>query len=173
MARIPYPSRESLEQEAADALAGMKPMNVFHMLARADSLAPSIFDTATRLFTRGCTELPPRLRQVAILRVAGAADFAYLRAHHEPISRRVGLTPEEIAASVSGDYASLGGQEQAVVRFAGESTLDTDVSDAAFATVRAFLSDRQIVELAIVVGFYNFLGRFLKALRVEVEPAQN
>jgi alkylhydroperoxidase family enzyme len=169
MARIAYPTRESLEKEAADALAGMKPMNVFRLLARADSLAPPIFDTATRLFTKGRTALPPRLRQVAILRVAGAASFDYLVGHHEPISRRVGLTEAEIDASKRGDDARLGEQERAVARFAAESTLDTDVSDAAFDAIRDFLSDRQIVELAIVVGFYNFIGRFLKALKVEAE----
>jgi alkylhydroperoxidase family enzyme len=172
MARIAYPSRESLEQEVADALAGMKPMNVFRMLARADALAPPIFEVATRLFTRGRTELPPRLRQVAILRVAGAGNFDYLIAHHEPISRRVGLTADEVAASRHGTAAHLGEQEQAVARFAGESTLNTDVSDAAFDAVQTFLSDRQIVELAIVVGLYNFLGRFLKALRVEIEAPE-
>ena len=118
MARIAYPARESLEKEAADALAGMKPMNVFRMLARADSLAPPIFDTATRLFTRGRTELPARLRQVAILRVAGAAGFAYLIGHHEPISRRVGLSQPEIEASKRGDDSQLGAQERAVARFA-------------------------------------------------------
>lgn len=169
MARIEYPTRESLQKEAADALAGMKPMNVFRMLARADALAPPVFDLATRLFTKGRTELPPRLRQVAILRVSGAGGFDYLIAHHIPISTRVGLTAEEIAACREGDSGCLGEQEQAVARYAGESTLTTDVSDAAFDAVRAFLSDRQIVELTIVVGMYNFLGRFLKALRVDVE----
>jgi alkylhydroperoxidase family enzyme len=170
MARIPYPTPESLELEAAEALAGMKPMNVFRMLARADTLAPPIFEAATRLFTRGRTELTPRLRQFAILRVAGAANFNYLVAHHEPISLRVGLTPQEVQAGLSGDETQLGEQERAIVRFAGESTLQADVSDAAFDAVRAFLSDRQIAELAIVVGLYNCLGRFLTALRVETEP---
>lgn len=167
MARIEYPSPESLEQEAARALAGMKAMNVFRMLARADSLAPPLFEALTRLFTRGRIELPPRLRQVAILRVAGVGSFAYLISHHQPISRRVGLNEDEIIACQQGDDARLGVQERAVARFATESTLYTEVSDEAFDALRGFLSDRQIVELAIVVGLYNFIGRFIKALKVE------
>jgi 4-carboxymuconolactone decarboxylase len=169
MARIPYPAREQLEAETAAALDGMKPMNIFRMLARADGLAPTIFDTTTRLFTRGRTTLPARLRQVAILRVAGAGGYDYLVAHHEPISARVGLSAMEIAAILGGHHGELGEQERAVGRFAEESTLTGDVSDAAFDAVRAFLGDRELVELSVVVGLYNCLGRVLKALRIETE----
>ncbi len=174
MARIAYPTREQLEDEAAVALDGMKPMNVFRMLARADSLAPPLFEAATRLFTKGTIELPPRLRQIAILRVAGAMKVDYLVAHHEPISRRVRMTDAEIAACIAADepgWATVGAAEAAVARYATESTLTIQVSDAAFDAVRAVLSDRQIVELATVVGFYNLIGRVLAALHIEVEPA--
>lgn len=170
MARLPYPTRDTLEQEAADALAGMKPMNVFRMLARADALAPPIFDTATQLFTKGKTELSPRLRQMAILRVAGATRCDYLIAHHEPISRHTGLNDVEIEACRTGQTERLSAHEQAVAQYTTESTLQIDVSDVTFAAMRSGLSDRQVVELTIVIGFYNFLGRFLKALKVETEP---
>jgi alkylhydroperoxidase family enzyme len=169
MARIPYPTREQLEQEAATALDGMKPMNVFRMLARADTLAPPIFEITTRLFTKGRTKLHARLRQVAILRVASAGDFSYLAAHHEPISLKVGLTPQEVAAAMAGDGSGLNDTERAVARFADESTRTGDVSDAAFDAVRSVLGDRELVELTITVGLYNCLGRVLKALRVEIE----
>ncbi|MDB5880409.1 MAG: hypothetical protein JWP43_287 [Ramlibacter sp.] len=169
MARIPYPERAQLEDEAAKALDGMKPMNVFRMLARADTLAPPIFEATTRLFTRGKTQLTPRMRQVAILRTAGAGGVAYLVAHHEPISARVGLTPAEIDAVRDGKLQELGEQERAVARFAEESTVTGDVSDAAFGAVRAFMNDRELVELSVTVGLYNCIGRVLKALRVELE----
>jgi AhpD family alkylhydroperoxidase len=171
MARLSYPERDALEQEAAQALAGMKPMNVFRMLARADALAPPIFDTATQLFTKGRTELSPRLRQIAILRVAGATGCDYLIAHHEPISRRCRLSDDEIEACKSGRTQALAGHEQAVASYATESTLQIDVADATFDAMRSGLTDRQVVELTVVIGFYNFLARFLKALKVEVEVA--
>jgi len=169
MARISYPAREQLEQEVAIALDGMKPMNIFRMLARADTLAPPIFEATTRLFTRGCTQLSARLRQVAILRVAGAGNYDYLTAHHEPISARVGLSTGEVAAARYGRFNELGAQECAVARFATESTTTGDVSDPTFDSVRIFMQDRELVELSVVVGLYNCLGRVLKALRIETE----
>ncbi|MBN9425494.1 MAG: carboxymuconolactone decarboxylase family protein [Burkholderiales bacterium] len=169
MARIDYPTRESLQAEAAQALDGMKPMNVFRMMARADSLAPPIFEATTRLFRKGGVELAPRLRQVAILRTAGETRCDYLVAHHEPISRRVGMSDLDIAACISGDSASLSDADRAVMQFTTESTSNVDVSDAAFAAVRKLLSDRQIAELTLVVGLYNCIARFLKGLRVDIE----
>lgn len=169
MARIPYPTREQLEEETATALAAMKPMNVFRMLARADSLAPPIFETTTRLFTKGRTKLHPRLRQVAIMCVAGTGGFKYLVAHHEPISLKVGLTVQEIAAAKAGESAGLNDLECAVARFAQESTSTGNVSDDAFEAVRSMLGDRELVELSITVGLYNCLGRVLNALRVDIE----
>jgi alkylhydroperoxidase family enzyme len=169
MARIPYPTPEQLEEETAIALAAMKPMNVFRMLARADSLAPPIFETTTRLFTKGRTHLRPRLRQVAILSVAGNAGFNYLVAHHEPISLKVGLNAQEIAAAKTGKGEGLNDLERAVARFAEESTITGDVSDEAFQAVRSMMDDRELVELSITIGLYNCLGRVLNALRVDIE----
>ena len=169
MARIPYPTPEQLEEETAMALAAMKPMNVFRMLARADSLAPPIFETTTRLFTKGLIQLRPRLRQVAILSVAGTGGFKYLAAHHDPISIKVGLSVQEIAAAKTGMGEGLNDLERAVARFAKESTVTGDVSDEAFQAVRSKLDDRELVELSITIGLYNCLGRVLNALRVDIE----
>ena len=169
MARIPYPTREDLEQEAAEALAGMKPMNIFKMLARADSLAPPIFETTTRLFAKGKIKLSARLRQIAILRVAGVGGFDYLISHHRPISLRVGLTQEEISASIEKNSNQLTDLDHKVAQFAQESTLTGDVLDDTFNAVRAHLGDRELVELSITVGLYNCLGRVIRSLRIDIE----
>src|SRR5262249_5291237 len=47
---------------------------------------------------RSRTELPPGIREMAILVVAQAWDSAYERASHEPIGREAGLTDQEIEA---------------------------------------------------------------------------
>jgi alkylhydroperoxidase family enzyme len=39
-----------------------------------------------------------------------------------------------------------------------------------FADLRKYFSERQIVELSMLIGAYNMLTRFLKALRVDPEP---
>jgi len=168
MARLDYPSRESLEAEVVLALDSMKPMNIFKMMARADSLAPPLFEATTRLFQKGKLKLSARYRQIAILSVASNGVFPYLIVHHQPISLKVGLTQHEIDG-VLNFKVQLTGHDLSIYSFAKESTLLTDVSDEVFNELLCFLNDREIVELATIVGLYNFFGRFLKSLRVDIE----
>jgi 4-carboxymuconolactone decarboxylase len=49
-------------------------------------------------------------------------------------------------------------------------TRDIDVPDAVFADVRQHFSERQVVELTMLIGAYNMLTRFLKAVKVDPEP---
>jgi alkylhydroperoxidase family enzyme len=48
-------------------------------------------------------------------------------------------------------------------------TRDIDVADDVFAVLRKHFSERQIVELTMLIGAYNMLTRFLKALKVDPE----
>jgi alkylhydroperoxidase family enzyme len=49
-------------------------------------------------------------------------------------------------------------------------TREIDVADTVFAGVRKHFSERQTVELTMLIAAYNMLTRFLKALRVDPEP---
>ena len=51
-------------------------------------------------------------------------------------------------------------------------TQQIDVPDAVFAELRKHYSERQVVELTMLIGAYNMLTRFLKALKVDPEPCQ-
>src|SRR5207253_6263125 len=68
VARLPYPDRDSAPEPVREALAGLPPLNIFRMLAHAES--------ALRPFLRfggailGRLELDPKLRELAILQVA-------------------------------------------------------------------------------------------------------
>lgn len=49
-------------------------------------------------------------------------------------------------------------------------THDIDVPNAVFDQVRAHFTERQTVELTLLIGAYNMLTRFLSALKVDPEP---
>ena len=105
----------------------------------------------------------------AVSLFAGVGGFDYLNAHHQPISLRVGLTQEEISASIEKNSNQLTDLDHKVAQFAQESTLTGDVSDDTFNAVRAHLGDRELVELSITVGLYNCLGRVIRSLRIDIE----
>jgi 4-carboxymuconolactone decarboxylase len=48
-------------------------------------------------------------------------------------------------------------------------TLKANVQDDVFAAVKTHLSDRQIVELSVLIGAYNMHTRVMSSLRIDAE----
>jgi alkylhydroperoxidase family enzyme len=119
-------------------------------------------------------KLDPALRELAILRAGAVCRSPYEFSQHIAFGRRAGLSDEQIKATLTGaDASALDGRQLAIVAYAGELSDRARVSDATFDEVSGFLDDEQIVELTLVVGFYNMVSRLLNALAVDVDaPAQ-
>ena len=81
--------------------------------------------------------------------------------------------PENKIEALRGDYAGSGlftAEELAVLRWADAITLNTAKTDNdAFAGVRAFLSDREIVEITVAVAHRNMITRIQDALWTDLE----
>jgi alkylhydroperoxidase family enzyme len=60
-------------------------------------------------------------------------------------------------------------KQRALLAYVDAMTRDIDVPDTVFAEVRKHFSERQTVELSMLIGAYNMLTRFLKALKVDPE----
>jgi 4-carboxymuconolactone decarboxylase len=54
-----------------------------------------------------------------------------------------------------------------VLAFTDASTRDVDVPDAVFEALRSHFSERQIVELTVLVGTYNMHTRMCQALKID------
>ena len=67
----------------------------------------------------------------------------------------------------SGD-AIVGEQDRTIIQFAAEVVARPQVSDALFASARKFLSEREVVELLQVCGYYWMFSRICNVLEVEV-----
>ena len=74
--------------------------NALATLARHPDLAEAFLPFNTRLLLR--STLPPRLRELAILRVARRSGCAYEWAHHVRIAAKAGLSEAEIEAAGNG-----------------------------------------------------------------------
>jgi alkylhydroperoxidase family enzyme len=114
-------------------------------------------------------KLDPRLREIAILRAGAVCRSPYEVSQHIAFGRRAGLSDDEIRAVVEGRGEALGAEGAAVLRYAGELSERSQVSDEAFRAVAAFLDEEQLVELTMVVGFYNMVSRTLNGLQVDLD----
>lgn len=168
MARIPYPDVNALPEATREALGKIRSINVFKLAAWADGMAPSFFAFVTDVFAK--TDLDPKLRQIAILRVGHICQSAYETFQHEKLAKIVGLTEAQIQATRDGiSIEALDERQIAVLRFAEEMTTDIKVSDATFQKVRAFLPEKQLTELTIITSFYSAICRFLETMEIEIE----
>jgi alkylhydroperoxidase family enzyme len=125
-------------------------------------------------YIRDDAHLSPRLRELAVLATAYALDVQYEKQHHIPAARRVGVTEAQLAAFP--DWASANvfdAQERAVLAYADQVARSRSVDDATFATLQAYLSAGDIVDLAVTVGWYHLCAAILGPLRIETEDASH
>ena len=108
---------------------------------------------------------------MAILRVGVLARSDYEYGHHIKIGRDFGLTDTDIRSVIDGpESPSLGEVERLVMIAADEATADGAISQSTFESLSEYLSDELLVELTIVVSYYNAVVRFLGSLAIDVEP---
>ena len=61
-------------------------------------------------------------------------------------------------------------RERASLAYADAMTRDVDVPDAVFDALPQHFSEREIVELTLLIATYNMSTRFMQALRIDPEP---
>jgi AhpD family alkylhydroperoxidase len=168
MARLSYIEIDGFPEALRERIARVPRMNIFHMLAHSPSVA-QVYEMAMAGVYQ--SELDPRLRELAILRVAHLTGARYPWAHHVTAAKSVGVTDAEVAAIPQGpEGEAFGDLERKVLRFADEMAKDVKVSDATFHALAELLSPRCLMQLAITVSFYGMIARIAETFEVDVEP---
>jgi AhpD family alkylhydroperoxidase len=109
------------------------------------------------------SSLPPRTRELAILRVAWRRGCRYEWAQHVLIARRAGLADEEIAQARSAEPTLLN-------RAVDELEEASRLSDATYAELSGVLGERQLMDLVFTVGAYGLLAMAFNTFDVELDP---
>lgn len=117
------------------------------------------------------TALDPRLRELAVLRVAWRTRSAYEWAQHTRIGRYAGLTAEEIhAVPVGADAAVWTPLQRAVLAATDQMIERHDVDDATWARLSEQLPDIELLELLFVVGAYLCFAVIANSARLPPDP---
>jgi alkylhydroperoxidase family enzyme len=146
-----------------------KPLLVlFTTMARDTRLASRFF--AGGLLDRG--HLTLRQRELVIHRTTALCGSQYEWGVHAAIfAARVGLTPEQLHASVHGgaDAACWSDDDRVLIRLCDAVHHDCDVDDALWAALRARFSEPACLELLMLCGFYRTVSYLTNALRLPLE----
>lgn len=175
MARISY-IEEKDHPELAELIGKVRAgrrgtlINVYKLLLHAPPLAACWLDIVSA--ARYKTELDGRLREIVIIRVGYLNRTDYVVKQHVPeLSAPEGLSKAECDALADWQKSSFfSPRERAALAYADAMTGDIAVSDAVFDALRPHFSERQIVELTVLIGIYNMHTRVFMALGIDPEP---
>jgi alkylhydroperoxidase family enzyme len=169
MARVPYLDTDDLAPEDRELLA--RPISLFRVLSHSPGGARAFQGMGG--WIRFKCELDPRLRELAILQVGYLAKSPYEWSHHVKIGYDFGVTDADIEALIAdteGRPNDLSELDRLVLRGAREMTADGEMSQATFEALQPALGDKGMVDLCIVIAFYNCVVRFLGSMQMDVEP---
>lgn len=109
--------------------------------------------------------LPPRLRELAVLRVAHLTGCAYEWNEHLAIGSDAGLSEDDIAALQRGE---AGDEFDHTVLSAVDELLEhTRISDNTWAALSEAFDTRQLMDFVFTVGGYHMLAMALNTFGVE------
>ena len=171
MARIPYPETEHLPHEVQDVLRQAN-INIFLMWAHSVNTVDIIVQLGAAQFAK--LELPRSIRELVTLLGARTNQADYEWVQHVAPSKAAGVTDEQRAALERHELtdAYFNPQELAALQLAAAVQAGPQVPDAIFDSARKHLSDRQLVELVGLVGYYWMLGRVATVFQVDLNVAQ-
>ncbi|WP_406642027.1 carboxymuconolactone decarboxylase family protein [Amycolatopsis sp. WGS_07] len=166
--RIPPLALDEMDPEQ-QKLAKLGADTVIQVLARAPEVMQASGALGAYLLSQG--KLHPRIRELAILRVALRCDAPYEWANHAPAALGGGATESEIAALSEPD-AVWPPEDDAVLRAVDELCANIFVSDETWADLAATRDHAEIIEVLFLVGYYRMMAGFLNSAGVPVKPGQ-
>jgi 4-carboxymuconolactone decarboxylase len=138
--------------------------NLFLTLARHPVLLRDWLPLGSRLLLG--SRLPPRDRELVILRTAWLCGCEYEWGHHVRIGARAGLTDDEVADVRDPSAARWSGHDAAVLRATGELVSGHTVSQATWDALARTYDDAELIEFTMLAGHYVMLAGLLNAARV-------
>lgn len=142
--------------------------NVLRTLAHHPRLATSFLKFNGRMLLQA--KLSPRLREIAILRVAHLCNSPYEWAQHVATALPLGLNAGHIEAIRTGaDDPVWSPLEAQVIRATDQLKAVGQIDDATWDALSAELSRQDLLELLFFIGTYTLLSWVFNAIGLEVE----
>ena len=167
-AAAPAPAQEPAPPRIPPLESVEEGINITRTLAHHPALAEAWLGFAR--YVLGDNTLPPRDRELLILRIGYLRGSEYEWGQHTRIARSVGVTDEEILRVIDGpDAAGWSTFDSALLRAVDELHHDSEVGDATWAELSGRYDTRQLMDLVFTVGQYNLVSIALRTFRVPLD----
>jgi alkylhydroperoxidase family enzyme len=171
MTRIPFPDLDKAPAEVREMLSRLPaPVGIFNMMAHAETVLKPLMKLGGTFL--GKLELDPLLRELVICHAVNIEGGEYEWVQHVPVVLALGGNQAQIDALRTGDdqAACFSDAQKAVLRFTREVVVDVGASKEALSEAKKHLSEREIVEVILVAGFYIMLARLTETLDIPNDP---
>ena len=114
--------------------------------------------------------LPPRERELVILRIGWLCEAEYEWAQHVKIGKDAGLTDVEIERIKAGPNARGWNEpDTLLLRATDELRRDAFISDTTWKGLSAHFDTKQLMDVVFAVGQYNLVSMALNTLGVQLD----
>ena len=159
---------EMLNALPAGAEGPVGEYNIFRTLARHPDLFRSWLGFGGYLLVGG--KVPPRDRELMILRTAVRCRSSYEWGQHVRISERMGIERETIDRVIeSPDAAGWPDHEATLMRAVDQLHDDSRISDSTWEALAGKYDETQLIELTMLIGQYHMVAFALNSLGVELD----
>jgi alkylhydroperoxidase family enzyme len=148
--------------------------NVFNLFARSRGLFPPIMNTLNALLDGQTRTIRILDYQLVVLRMTATVGAEYLFGINEPVSRVNGMGDEKIYALRKGlkldELFAMGvwsEREKCIITLVDESVATWTNTEETIRWAKSVMTDDEVVELFIVLGFYSMIARLTRSLRVQ------
>jgi alkylhydroperoxidase family enzyme len=167
--RVAPLSDAEIDPEIRQRIGDGPVLNIFRTLAHHPKLMKRWLVFGNHVL--GHSTLPPRERELVILRIGWLCRAGYEWGQHVRIGRAAGLSDAEIERIPRGaDAPGWSDLERALLRATDELHEDAFVSDATWAALSQHLDTRQLMDLVFTVGQYQLVSMALNTFGVQPEP---
>ncbi len=142
--------------------------NVYTTMARYPELARDWLVFGGHVLRRN--SLPPRDRELLILRIGWLCQSEYEWSRHTIIARGVGISEEEILRITKGpDTDGWSEADATLLRAADELREDAFITDATWNALAERYSEKQMMDVVFTVGEYNLVSMALNSFGVQLD----
>lgn len=114
--------------------------------------------------------LPPRERELVILRIGWLCEAEYEWAQHVKIGKDAGLTDVEIERIKAGPNArGWNDRDKLLLQATDELRRDAFIGDATWKGLSAHFDTKQLMDVVFAVGQYNLVSMALNTLGVQLD----
>jgi len=169
--RIALRDLAQLTGEDADTAAknrvGGRDLNIFRVMMNHPKLTRRWTVFAGHILQK--QSLPPRERELLILRIGWLNQSAYEWAQHVEIAKRAGVTPGEIDKVKQGPGAAWGEADSLLLQAVDDLFERSVVADATWDRLARIYSTEQMMDLVFTIGQYNLVSWALNSFGVPLD----